>query len=376
MDNTPPPTENPHTKRKRTGSDDPATPKASTSQPRPATTTNTKNNPGPSTQGPQRRSPTASRHSSARPGGPAKGREKGKGKADAKGKGKGKADTKGKGKADTKGKGKADTKGKGKAAAGAGAGRGEKGEGSSVGQGPAADSDADGGPAHHGNGESDGEGGAKEGGSGDEGPARKRRFQWGVPKKDVPDAEKQGVVRSLSVSPPMLLTFLKDGFRAWIRALCGIPTQADVLPSATPHLQHYDKRFNIVPDIKEHVAELVDASRIAVSVRSQEIAKAVRDAALKKGGKIANLIGRIPEVHLSLAFDAVQSAGLQTFCPDVAGPPQSVYNQIHRHICVYTFQTVATIFGLDGLQVPLSLARNYGLLSSIYDNYMKGRLTR
>jgi hypothetical protein len=156
-----------------------------------------------------------------------------------------------------------------------------------------------------------------------------------------------------------------------------MPTQRHVLPSATDNLSHYDKRFESVDNIRDHVEQLVDEAALAVGMKAQEMAAAVRAEALEHPhGKIAPMIGRLNETHLALAFDAVQRAGLKAFVPDVRGPKQSVYNQIHRHICVSSFQFIGKMLGLGPLEVPLSLSRNYGLLCQLYDNYVYGRLTR
>ncbi|KAJ7052383.1 hypothetical protein C8F01DRAFT_1170971, partial [Mycena amicta] len=167
-----------------------------------------------------------------------------------------------------------------------------------------------------------------------------------------------------------------DGFRIWIRALVGAFTQTSVIPPATEYLQHYDRRFEAVDDIKAHMAMLVDTSRNAISEHAQTLAKNLRDAASKVDSKIAAKIGRIPEQHLSLAFDAIQRAGLRAFCPDVVGPVQSTYNQIHRHLAVTTFQTAVRILGLHGLETDIRVVDNYGLLADVYENYVYGRLAR
>lgn len=73
-------------------------------------------------------------------------------------------------------------------------------------------------------------------------------------------------------------------------------------------------------------------------------------------------------------FTAVLRAGLRSFCPDILGPPNSVYNQLHRHLAVSTFQQVASAFGYTALGVNITFTRDYHLLSQFYDTFVFGTL--
>nr|GAT49867.1 predicted protein [Mycena chlorophos] len=203
--------------------------------------------------------------------------------------------------------------------------------------------------------------GAETGGGASGNPKKKRkRTIWGQPRKEL--NEEVGVI--------------VDSFRIWTRALTGTYDQSTPIPPLEDHLQQYDKRLERVVDMKAHVQTLADTARIAIDKNAQNRADARRAAAEKSNGKIAKAIGRIPEQHLSMAFAAVANAGLKDFRPDVSGPIQSIYNQIHCHLAVSTFQQAAQSLplGLQGLNV-LSPG-SYTTLVAAYENYVYGTLAR
>jgi hypothetical protein len=146
-----------------------------------------------------------------------------------------------------------------------------------------------------------------------------------------------------------------------------------VLPSATEARKHYEKRFDDVDDMREHMRNLVNESRTAVSAARELATKLIRDAKLITG-PIANDIARIPETHLATVFTMIQKAGLKGFCPDLEGPVQSKYNQLHRHLAVSGFQFLSSSFALAALDVNASVAEDTELLGDMYDGYAYGRL--
>lgn len=147
-----------------------------------------------------------------------------------------------------------------------------------------------------------------------------------------------------------------------------------MLPSATEARKHYDKRFDAdIDDMHEHMRNLVNESRTAVSAARDLATKLIRDAKLITG-PIANDIARIPETHLATVFTMIQKAGLKGFCPDLEGPVQSKYNQLHRHLAVSGFQFLSSSFALAALDVNASVAEDTDLLGDMYDGYAYGRL--
>ncbi|KAJ7467624.1 hypothetical protein FB451DRAFT_989458, partial [Mycena latifolia] len=164
-------------------------------------------------------------------------------------------------------------------------------------------------------------------------------------------------------------------FQRFIRGLCGLLTQTDVLPSALEAQKHYDRRFDDVEDYGAQMRNLVNESRTAVTAAKDLATKLVRDAK-RIPGPIANDIARIPELHLATVFTMILKTGLKGFCPDLEGPVQSTYNQIHRHLAVSGFQFLSASFALSALEVNMKVAENTELLGDMYDNYTYGTLAQ
>ncbi|KAF8173147.1 hypothetical protein K438DRAFT_1772251 [Mycena galopus ATCC 62051] len=72
----------------------------------------------------------------------------------------------------------------------------------------------------------------------------------------------------------------------------------------------------------------------------------------------------------------VLKAGLKGFCPDLEGPVQSTYNQLHRHLAVSGFQFLSASFALCALEVNSKVAEDTDLLCDMYDNYTYGTLAQ
>ncbi|KAJ7271791.1 hypothetical protein C8J57DRAFT_1507700 [Mycena rebaudengoi] len=155
----------------------------------------------------------------------------------------------------------------------------------------------------------------------DEEPAKRLRNPWGILPKEVKKKAKP----------------TKTAFQRLIRAMCGLLTQNDVLPSAVDTRKHFDKHFKDVPD---HI-----------------------DNAKRTSGPIADDVACIPEEYLASVFTMVLKAGLQGFVPDVEGPVQSAYNQLHRHLAVSAFQFLSKAFALHALNNTKKERRRPGSLS-------------
>jgi hypothetical protein len=153
--------------------------------------------------------------------------------------------------------------------------------------------------------------------------------------------------------------------------LCSLLKQSDVLPSAKDKLTHYDRHFDEVDNFRHHICALVAASRTAIR-EAAVLAMSVRNNAKKLSGPIATDIAHIPAEHLSCTFTMVLKAGLQGFCPDVDGPVQSTYNQLHRHLAASGFQFLSSMLGLMALNVNNVYTNNYEMLCDMYNNYVYG----
>jgi len=72
----------------------------------------------------------------------------------------------------------------------------------------------------------------------------------------------------------------------------------------------------------------------------------------------------------------ILKTGLKGYCPDLEGPVQSSYNQLHRHLAVSGFQFLAASFALSALEVNAKVAEDTELLGDMYDNYTYGTLAQ
>ncbi|KAJ7197081.1 hypothetical protein C8J57DRAFT_1546280 [Mycena rebaudengoi] len=174
-------------------------------------------------------------------------------------------------------------------------------------------------------------------------------------------------------------------FQCHIRMACGLLTAAVVLAPADDYIDHYDKRFDEVSpdDMERHMRAIVDASKSPNKEAQKRATRLIKDAkviAQGDGGKpgyysqIAKDIALIPAEHIALVFVAVTRAGLKSFHPDVFGPTHSTYNQLHRHLAVSTFQSIAAWYGYTALNVSIAVSQDYHLLCDFYDNFMFGTI--
>ncbi|KAJ7729881.1 hypothetical protein B0H14DRAFT_3169164 [Mycena olivaceomarginata] len=185
------------------------------------------------------------------------------------------------------------------------------------------------------------------------------RNPWGIRPKEVPQNAKM----------------TQRAFQRVIRALCGLLRQTDMLPPAIGAQKHYDKRFDDTNNFREHMQAIVHESRTAIRPAMDLATKLVRDAECISG-PIANDIARISRVYLASVFTMIMKAGLQSFCPDLEGPVQSNYNQLHCHLAVSGFQFLTTSFALGALDVNVKVADDTMLLFDMYDNYVYGTLAQ
>ncbi|KAJ6550328.1 hypothetical protein B0H19DRAFT_1265159 [Mycena capillaripes] len=195
-------------------------------------------------------------------------------------------------------------------------------------------------------------------GDGSETPKRPRN-PWGIRSEEVPQEAK----------------LTQKAFQRLIRAMCGLLTQHDVLPSAIEARTHYEKRFDKVDDIRAHMRDLISQSRTAVQAAHVQATKLIKDAKTI-AGPIACDIPGIPASHLATVFTMVSKAGLKGYIPDVEGPVQSRYNELHRHLAVSAFQFLSSSFALYALNVDNHIAQDGDLLTDMFDNFVFGTLAQ
>ncbi|KAJ7921914.1 hypothetical protein B0H13DRAFT_1866337 [Mycena leptocephala] len=187
-------------------------------------------------------------------------------------------------------------------------------------------------------------------------PAKKRaRNMHGIRLKEVPKNAKS----------------TQRALQPVIRAMSGLLTQADVLPSAIEAWKHSDKCFDDVDDYRAHMRTLVDESRTAVQAGSDLATRLIRDAK-RISGPIANDIARIPEAHIATVFTMVLKAGLKGFRPDLEGPAYSACNQLHRRLAVSAFQFLSASFALSALDINNKVTEDTILMCDIRPGWRGG----
>ncbi|KAF8225626.1 hypothetical protein L208DRAFT_1072530, partial [Tricholoma matsutake] len=88
-------------------------------------------------------------------------------------------------------------------------------------------------------------------------------------------------------------------------------------------------------------------------------------------GIITNIIKHILESHLLLMFRLVACLGLQQWAPDVLGNnPESMYNLLHEHIALKTFEQVLGTFGYSHLGTNVSCVNNFALMHELDQSFI------
>ena len=70
-------------------------------------------------------------------------------------------------------------------------------------------------------------------------------------------------------------------------------------------------------------------------------------------------------------FRSVSHFGLERWAPDIiSSDPDSMYNLLHKHIALITFEQVASAFGYSHLGINLQLIKNFVLLPKLYRSFV------
>ncbi|KAJ7910540.1 hypothetical protein B0H13DRAFT_2329236 [Mycena leptocephala] len=172
-------------------------------------------------------------------------------------------------------------------------------------------------------------------------------------------------------------------FQRHIRMAAGLLIADAVLEPADDYIDHYDKRFNESDDMEGLMRQIVAEAKKPNKDAQKRAERLIRDAkVIARGegeqpgqyGQIAKDISLMPAEHIAFFYSAVIRSGLKAFHPDVFGPTHSTYNQLHRHLAVSTFRSIAGWYGYTALNVSLTIADDYHLLSEMYDNFMFGTI--
>ena len=168
----------------------------------------------------------------------------------------------------------------------------------------------------------------------------------------------------------MLISF-QLALQVHCRALWQLPSQNSVPPKVTlADRAHYNARFSSESAIKSSVHASLDANAVDIN-EAQSRVRQLLDSLVDLNSTTANHIQRIDENFLCLMFRTVSFFGLARWAPDVLSQdPNSMYNLLHEHIALVTFEQVAAGFGYSHLGIDLSLIRNFVLMRKLYRNFV------
>ncbi|KIK69736.1 hypothetical protein GYMLUDRAFT_236218 [Collybiopsis luxurians FD-317 M1] len=144
---------------------------------------------------------------------------------------------------------------------------------------------------------------------------------------------------------------------------------------STAQIKAFNEKFADVPqsDIQDRVEEALKASQTAVHQILDAVDTVRREAALGSSGSFAKEVSRMETTWLERIFSSVAAVGLDKWEPDLLGGPESVYNTVHEHVALSTYQ--ALLAGLAYVKIApkdLVLRGKMDKCRSIYRKYVFG----
>jgi len=131
------------------------------------------------------------------------------------------------------------------------------------------------------------------------------------------------------------------------------------------YAERYTSEAEVRSSVKDYLTQNADNINDAPS---QLVAL---EGLLKETSIRSKNIQRIPEKHRLLMFRTVACSGLERWAPDVlSGDPESMYNLLHEHIALTTFEQVAIAFGYSHMGINLSFITNFSLLRRLYRSFV------
>ena len=156
-----------------------------------------------------------------------------------------------------------------------------------------------------------------------------------------------------------------------LRVLWQLPHQNAIPPTVTQDDRlRFSDRFSSAAAIRTSVHASLDANASNINDTQARVRRLL--ASLPEDhSSTANHIRRIPEGHILLMFRSVSYFGLARWAPDItSGDPDSMYNLLHEHIALITFEQVAIAFGYAHLGINLQLVQDFVLLRKLYRSFV------
>ncbi|KAF8222586.1 hypothetical protein L208DRAFT_1413194, partial [Tricholoma matsutake] len=124
------------------------------------------------------------------------------------------------------------------------------------------------------------------------------------------------------------------------------------------------KRYLSEAQLQNSVTSSLDDNSGRIQDAKAKVAELVSSL---KDGMIAANIRHIQECHLLLIFRTVACLGLAKWAPNVlSGDPESMYNLLHEHIALKTFEQVSAAYGYSHMGANLSCVHDFALMRKLY----------
>ena len=156
-----------------------------------------------------------------------------------------------------------------------------------------------------------------------------------------------------------------------LRVLWQLPHQNAIPPTVTQDDRlRFSDQFSSAVAIRTSIQASLDANVCNINDAQARVRRLL--AALPEDhSTTANHIQCIPESHILLMFRSMSYFGLARWAPDImSGDPDSMYNILHEHITLITFEQVASAFGYSHLGINLQLVQYFVLLHKLYRNFV------
>ena len=89
------------------------------------------------------------------------------------------------------------------------------------------------------------------------------------------------------------------------------------------------------------------------------------------GRVISHNIKHMSQSNLLLMFRTVAILGLEQWAPDILScDPDSMYNLLHEHIALITFEQVSSTFSYSHMGLDLSLLHDFPLMRKLYQSFI------
>lgn len=155
-----------------------------------------------------------------------------------------------------------------------------------------------------------------------------------------------------------------------LRTAWHLPNQNAIPPKVTEDDKApFEQRFSSVSQMKSTVTSSLEQN--SGNLHDVEAKVTTFLSSLPEGSTISNNIKRISRCHLLTIFRTVAILGLERWAPDIlSGDPESMYNLLHEHIALKTFEQVSAAYGYSHMGINLSHIRDFPLMRKLYRSFV------